>query len=1061
VSAQRTEPTTGTLVVRERRVAYASAGAGTVLGRVGRDILGRPLADFLAAEERERVGGRLDRLLRGEPVPDEYEVVLCLPDGTRRTVEARASLEGQDEIVLQLRDLSDQADRRRRLAGLAELGVAIQRERTEGAIFGRVREGLRDLGLASILMRPRGETIEIAWSLLPGRAQAVFEQQLGRPVQGFHVPWNEFNRTAWEEGVAFSDDWITQVLSFVPPELHGAARKLAAAEGLVRALAVRLDERSGATGYLVVAGEWLRPGDVPALRLFGAQVAAALDSAQAIAALSARNFDLAALNRLGELAGGTLALEEFLPRAGEVVRATAGCDAVAIFTADHAAGLLRLIHEAGTPSQLQRVDLVPFETDLGRVVQTRKLRVAQVDDFPPEHRERLRAAGIETFAYVPLVARSRALGVMVTAWREPREVPACRPDLLLAMGAHFAAAMESQDLLGDLRRRVAELTLLNDVAVATATLDPVLLLENALRRVCDTFESDGGIAFLVEGGALHRQAAIGLSKESAAAVARLELGEGPAGLALERQQPVTEVTAEQLGPRCAEVKAREGFQVVVAVPLLAKTRAVGALCLARRADRAFARGDVALLSAIGVQLGVAVEAARQHADTRRRAHDLEAINALALKAFSSPPGETRGLLAEAAAEAGRALEARQVVIMLLDESGEVLRPAAVHGMPLSPELQALPLSRSGLASDALRTGLPSFTDDTSRDPRSFTAGHPAVPPVSLLVVPLAARGRNRGILSVARAPGQRFVEADLGLATALGSELALALENAELHAGARRNLAELSAIIDTARAVSQELDLDRVLEIGAEHLRQTVAGQGCTMLLADLRAGLLKRAAHRGPALEREVVPLSAPSLAAEALASGRPAAGTLPPEVPGGGTTVLAVPLLVREQPQGVALVSLPGAPRRPGEGELSRALAIANQLAVAVDNARVLKGMKRHAEELSMLQDVGRSLVATLELDEVLEAGVQKLAAIVDAPEAYLSLLEEDGQLVRARWARSDGEPQFLVAGYAARLEELWHQRAECSTWCHSSGVERARWPTSGPGGRIGPGSPARDGP
>ncbi|HET9554177.1 MAG TPA: ATP-binding protein, partial [Anaeromyxobacteraceae bacterium] len=139
-------------------------------------------------------------------------------------------------------------------------------------------------------------------------------------------------------------------------------------------------------------------------------------------------------------------------------------------------------------------------------------------------------------------------------------------------------------------------------------------------------------------------------------------------------------------------------------------------------------------------------------------------------------------------------------------------------------------------------------------------------------------------------------------------------------------------------------------------------------------------------------VPLDAPSLARDALATRAPAAGRLEGE-PGGakGPAVLAVPLLVRDQPLGVALVSAPGAERRFAQGELTRAVAIASQLAVAVDNARLYAEARRRAEELAVLQDVGRSLVATLELPEVLDAGVKNLARIVDAPDAYLLLVDE----------------------------------------------------------------------
>jgi signal transduction histidine kinase len=76
---------------------------------------------------------------------------------------------------------------------------------------------------------------------------------------------------------------------------------------------------------------------------------------------------------------------------------------------------------------------------------------------------------------------------------------------------------------------------------------------------------------------------------------------------------------------------------------------------------------------------------------------------------------------------------------------------------------------------------------------------------------------------------------------------------------------------------------------------------------------------------------------------------------------------------------------------------VAIASQLGVAVDNARLYSETRRRAEELALLQDVGRSLVETLELEQVLASGVRSLARMVDAPEAYLVLLDEaTGELV-----------------------------------------------------------------
>ncbi len=201
------------------------------------------------------------------------------------------------------RDLSAQAGRRRRMAALADLGVAIHLERTEAAILARVRDGLRALGLAPLLLRPEGDRVRLLWVALPPDAEAALDGP-GRPAGGMVGPWTEHGRRIWREGAAFSDDWAAQAAAFLgaTPHLHGLAARL----GLVRSIGLRLDERGGATRYLVAAGEWIGPDDLPALRLLGAQVSAALDSARAFAELEARN---AELTLLADLAAATATLD--------------------------------------------------------------------------------------------------------------------------------------------------------------------------------------------------------------------------------------------------------------------------------------------------------------------------------------------------------------------------------------------------------------------------------------------------------------------------------------------------------------------------------------------------------------------------------------------------------------------------------------------------------------------------------------------------------------------------------------------------------------------------------
>jgi PAS domain S-box-containing protein len=1148
------DPRAGTIVVRDGRVALASEGAAALLGRAAADLVGMPFVALLAPEERARVADRYSRRLSGDPVPTDYETVALRADGMRLTLELHVEVEGAD-VVVRYRDLSADVHRRPRFEALATLGAAIQRERSEAAVLARIRAELPAVGLSPMLMRPGADGICVEWSELPATAEHAFVALSGRPLAGFPGRWSAFSRAVWAEGVAYTDDWGGEAAAYLPDAFSPLVRELAAANGLFRAVAVRLDERPGPRFYLILSATWLRPDDVPAARLFAAQVAAALDAARTIADLSRHNADLAALNRLGELAAQSADLPTFLAGADAVIREAAGCQRLEVWRVEEGEGRLLPLHVSDAASPPPPA---PLDGPLGRALRERQAHLEE--------------DGAAAVARVPLLARGKGVGVLVAEFQAGLAEARSRLELLGAMAAHVASAVESHGLLSDLRRKVAELTLLNDVAVSSAQLDPVLLLDNALRRVCATLEVDSASAYLREGDRLRQVAWVGPTSETPDRHASFAAGEGLPGLAYDRLAPVT---APEVDAGAAAGAGQEASGSGLAVPLLAKREAaVGAMVFARRSGGLLAQGEVTLLSAVGVQLGVAVENARLFADVRRRLADLEAVHALTGRIFANPPGDVAALLRDGCSEAARAVGCPGAAVFLLDEEGQVLRGAAGAGIPLEVLSLRLPLAGEGLAGEAIRTAAPAWTEDVTRDPRTALLAATGAPPLALLAVPLRSRAATRGVLFLAAEVCRRFSEGERALAGALAGELAVGLENAELYAAtteqvqhlsrlnemgrkltgsldpdevlragteaarqlldatgafvilvdaargelrlaagsgpraeellaeyrltlgrsgitarvlrerralavedlgaepdahpdhrrlgvrsvvaapllargealgvlfveeARRvrrfgsaeleraqavanqlaaalenarlyaeahgRLSELTTVIDVARVVSSSLDLEEVLLAGAEHLKQTLRAEGCTILLENARRQELRRAAHRGSPLGPEVVSLREPSLAREAREARAPVTRRRGgPE----GEAQLAVPLHVRDHPVGVALVG--AGPEHLGfsPGERARAVAIANQLAVAVDNARLYQETRRRAEELALLHEVGRSLVATLDIEEVLHAGVRNLARIVDAPAALLALSTPDGALeFRAVWG---GPPEVV---------------------------------------------------
>jgi PAS domain S-box-containing protein len=1185
----------GLLVVRGLHIVYASDGAAALAGYAPAALQGKPVLDLVAPEERERVLDRYERRRRGEPVPAEYETFLVRADGTRRAVELHVESRAED-VVVEFHDLSALAARRPRLEGLAALGVAIQRELTREAVHAHVREALPGVSLGGALLASVADGLRVEWSAFPPEVQGAFEEQAGC-LTGLVGRWTPFARAIWRDGAAFSDDWASVASAFIGEPLGARARAMAASVRLSRAVGVRIEERAGTRSHLVLVGEWLRREDVAAVRLFGAQIAAALDAAGTIAELSRRNDELAAVNRVGGLLGEAGDLESFFERAEEIVRAASGCRGFVVFVLDPQEGQLVRAWDSGIDPEIRaRLERLPGTGVLAEVLRERQPRVVAFDEGGA-WRADLRRMGYDSVAWVPLVARSMAIGAVAVGFPGGPEGVTPHLELLGAVGAHFASAVESHGMVADLRRRLAELTLLNDVAVASAQLDPVVLLESALRRMCETFQADGGAAFLREGDGLALVASRAMSADGARRAARLRPGEGLAGLAFQRVAPVR-ASEVQGDPTTTEICRIEGTRSAIGIPLVAKTHAaVGSIVLARRTARPVTDEEVALLSAVGFQLGVAVENARVFVDVRRRLADLEAVHGLALRIFGNAAGDVSALLDDACHEMARALACRGGVVALLGADGRKLSGVAGWGAPFDPTRIELPLAQDQLAQDAIRLRAPSWSEDATHDPRSALYGRADVAPMAVLAVPLTSRQATRGVLYLWDDPGRAFSDPELALANALAGELAVGLENAELYAEARRRveelsllnevgrtvagsldldhvlaeglaaacrlldanhgqvilhdpirgtlrvaatsggdrlvaeqdsadlcaggvswravrerrviavedaqadpevnpglrarygvrallvapmllrgeplgvvvvsdasrtrrfqpaeverltavanqlavalenarlyaeasgrLHELSTVIDVARVVSSSLDLEEVLTAGAEHLKQTLQASACTILLDDYRRRELHRAASRGPPIGEETVPLAGPSLARDALEARAPVTGRTPSA--DGEAALLAVPLHVRDQPVGVALVAGAGGDRTFSPGELARAMAIASQLAVAVDNARLYSETRRRAEELGVLHEVGRSLVATLDFEQVLDAGARNLARMVDAPRALIALADGDGAelQVRAQWglpgsllgARipvKPGEPSLAAAVFDRR--------------------------------------------
>ena len=105
---------------------------------------------------------------------------------------------------------------------------------------------------------------------------------------------------------------------------------------------------------------------------------------------------------------------------------------------------------------------------------------------------------------------------------------------------------------------------------------------------------------------------------------RLEVGEGFNGRVAESGQPLFVEDASQDPRLTREVVSKYEIRSVIIVPLSSKGKVNGTLCVAMHSHRWFQPEEIELLTAIGNQIGVAVENARLYQQQQKVAEELRA-----------------------------------------------------------------------------------------------------------------------------------------------------------------------------------------------------------------------------------------------------------------------------------------------------------------------------------------------------------------------------------------------------------------------------------------------------
>ena len=425
--------------------------------------------------------------------------------------------------------------------------------------------------------------------------------------------------------------------------------------------------------------------------------------------------------------------------------------------------------------------------------------------------------------------------------------------------------------------------------------------------------------------------------------------------------------------------ARYPARSLLFVPMVAKEAPIGGLLLLWWTEaRALSAQELRLVEGIGRQAGLAVANARLFAAQQEDAEVARAL--LTLAEATGALQELGRMLDTVAWVTPQLLGLRRCGVFLWEAATGRLVPTAAWG--LAPE--HAPAFAALAGSPRLAVVLRAIE---SREPVVVDAD--AVPTAipahiseslgirSILVLPLVASGRLMGTMAV-DSPGvpHVFTAKQIAIARGIAAHAAVAIQNAALYAETERRRRVAEELAEVGRLLSETLDPDVVGQRIVDSLRTLVGATASSLQWIDegeppqfRQLATSGESFPWGTGIVRVAVRTREAVVTPDVLADPRV---TPSPEVRAALAgnqfrAVLAVPLTVKDRVIGaLAVADRTGHVFDPEASALARILA--DQAAVALENARLFRETGDRLRETETLLEVAQALSRGLPRDEAM---------------------------------------------------------------------------------------------
>jgi GAF domain-containing protein/DNA-binding response OmpR family regulator/HAMP domain-containing protein len=649
---------------------------------------------------------------------------------------------------------------------------------------------------------------------------------------------------------------------------------------------------------------------------------------------------------------------------------------------------------------------------------------------------------VRSIAFFPLWAGDVFWGWLIAQGvQRPLELDGRTVRRLQALADTAAVVFQNRRLFELLEQRLREQALLYEVAASLAEASgPVELLT----RICRAFtlglgatsayvnrESSDGQGFFVMSEFYAPEA---MPEERISDVGTYYRYEDYPLYAQMRwtRQPVVlrRSELEARGAPEAQLLARYGGRTVLLLPLLVGEQYYGHVEIwDSRRERWFSGEEIRLATTLAHGAALALQRQGLFEEAARRARLLQA--AAEVSRITATILDPDRLMAEAVERIRERFDYYYVGWFVPDAEGRWMVLAAGTGEPgriMKERGHRLEIGGQSMVGWAAAHRRARIALDVGAEPVRFA--NPLLPLTrSEIALPMLVRGELVGVLDIQSEQPAAFTEEDIQALQVMADQLATAWQNARLYAQAQAQAEELATLHRLALEFSRSLNLTEILEavcrayvevLGADHSGAALweKGRDVGTVVAEYPAqGFIGVQIQIDNAFTRQAMETGQPQWALDVLRDERlEATGPLLAGL--GIRSIAIVPLVARGQVIATVGLDYVRAHHAFTPEELRLAQTIAQQAAVALENALLYEEAQRQARRIQTAAEIARIVVSVLDVEELLQQAVDLIRQRFDYYYVGAFLVDPSGEWAVLRAGTGEAGRRMVAQGHRLRV-------------------------------------------